>query len=562
MLTSTRKLKKPKTGEIKEDEIEWNRASWIFGGEQQIFDDKIECSDIKQGSLGNCYFLSSLASLCQYPYLIRQIFRTSEVTPDSYYEVVLFLDGHWNIVVVDDYLPVRKYNKTFAFTKPNGSELWVLHLEKAWAKVNGGYLNIISGKATDPLKALTGFATEFVSHSDPEKLFQTLKAYNKDGHIICTSTVNDPKISEVGLVKSHAYSVLGVEELSNSDNIRLVKLRNPWAHKEWTGDWSDNSKLWTPELKHELHLKNADDGIFYISLTDFVRYFKHSQVCHIMYDCNIKTFRVESDNVRKPHVFNLLMNTKSSKLSISVLTKHWRYNRELRGKTHPFTIVIAEYQLNTKKLVNIEGAFSADENTEYVRFLKKGFYAVWVYCNYDHCQDPKPEEYQVRFASAYKYLVKFQSFDEQFEMVKHMILSGVRHKNNGTDETSEFKENQFGETGIGYLCIFNNSEKDEVHDICPEIKNMSLLGNSDDESNELVVPANGAGICLAMRTCEKSYMFNANSSYSSQRENSIQSTFSLADFVSTEVAQDENEDEDNYYDYFSSSLKKAKDEDD
>lgn len=28
-------------------------------------------------------------------------------------------------------------------------------------------------------------------------------------------------------------------------------LRNPWGKKEWTGAWSDGSKLWTQDLKGE-----------------------------------------------------------------------------------------------------------------------------------------------------------------------------------------------------------------------------------------------------------------------------------------------------------------------
>jgi hypothetical protein len=31
--------------------------------------------------------------------------------------------------------------------------------------------------------------------------------------------------------------------------LRLIKIRNPYGLKEWNGDWSDNSKLWTPDMK-------------------------------------------------------------------------------------------------------------------------------------------------------------------------------------------------------------------------------------------------------------------------------------------------------------------------
>ncbi len=44
--------------EIKEEEIEWKRASEIFSmSDFNLFEGKIEIEDIKQGKLGNTYFL-------------------------------------------------------------------------------------------------------------------------------------------------------------------------------------------------------------------------------------------------------------------------------------------------------------------------------------------------------------------------------------------------------------------------------------------------------------------------------------------------------------------------
>ena len=33
------------------------------------------------------------------------------------------------------------------------------------------------------------------------------------------------------------------------ETVKILQLRNPWGHFEWTGDWSDNSDCWTEKAK-------------------------------------------------------------------------------------------------------------------------------------------------------------------------------------------------------------------------------------------------------------------------------------------------------------------------
>ncbi len=40
-----------------------------------------------------------------------------------------------------------------------------------------------------------------------------------------------------------------------------------------SGDWSDQSPLWTPELKKKYKVENRDDGVFYMTMKDFKYYF-------------------------------------------------------------------------------------------------------------------------------------------------------------------------------------------------------------------------------------------------------------------------------------------------
>lgn len=50
-----------------------------------------------------------------------------------------------------------------------------------------------------------------------------------------------------------------------------MKLRNPWGHYSWKGDWSDDSELWTEDLRCELMPHGASEGVFWISFEDVLR---------------------------------------------------------------------------------------------------------------------------------------------------------------------------------------------------------------------------------------------------------------------------------------------------
>ena len=69
-----------------------------------------------------------------------------------------------------------------------------------------------------------------------------------------------------GIISGHAYSVVSCHEFEHEgETVRLLKLRNPWGHGEWKGDWSDESDLWTPEIKAQVGFTEAkDDGLFWM----------------------------------------------------------------------------------------------------------------------------------------------------------------------------------------------------------------------------------------------------------------------------------------------------------
>ena len=50
--------------------------------------------------------------------------------------------------------------------------------------------------------------------------------------VSCTSNL----VGRYGILQRHAYSLLDFKEVAG---YRLVRIRNPWGHGEWTGPWSD-----------------------------------------------------------------------------------------------------------------------------------------------------------------------------------------------------------------------------------------------------------------------------------------------------------------------------------
>ncbi len=63
--------------------------------------------------------------------------------------------------------------------------------------------------------------------------------------------------------------------------MRLLKLRNPWGNNEWSGDWSDNSKKWTPELMKKLNFKSGNDGTFYMKYEDYLKFYTTTYISKI-----------------------------------------------------------------------------------------------------------------------------------------------------------------------------------------------------------------------------------------------------------------------------------------
>ena len=246
----------------------WRRPSdFLNGGSVDVFLGGIEPNDIRQGSLADCWFLCALASLAEFPDLVKRLFEKGSDTTsvDGVYKLRFCKNGQWQTVTVDDFFPCFP-GAGPAYSRGHGNELWVLLLEKAYAKLHGCYANIKMGWAYEAMMDLTGapyltfrFDDEDCAASIKDgKLWQDLLLWDKEGYIMSASTPGEDVFTEsgekpekdgIGLVAGHAYTLLSARQTKKGH--KLCQLRNPWGGFEWQGDWSDNSDLWTEDLKKE-----------------------------------------------------------------------------------------------------------------------------------------------------------------------------------------------------------------------------------------------------------------------------------------------------------------------
>ena len=204
--------------------FEWKRPAEVYGeGEFSLFKD-INIGDIKQGYWGDCYFLSAVWALAEYPERIKAIFETKELNSPGIYSVTFYITGEKKTVTVDDYFPFYPKKQNWAFTQWVGKEIWVMILEKAWAKVHGSYQRIEGGNTAEALFALTGAYIDYIFHEQVKNktvLWTRVLDADTIGYSIATSASatktgkHSEQMKSAGIIDCHAYSLISAYRIES-----------------------------------------------------------------------------------------------------------------------------------------------------------------------------------------------------------------------------------------------------------------------------------------------------------------------------------------------------------
>ena len=448
---------------FRDSDVEWKRISEIIP-KPVIFEDTINMNYLKYGRVSIPYFYSVLSALANhYPSIFAKIILSKEYNPKGMYNVKLYIDGEFQTITIDDYFPCIKGTNVYFFTRPSNFEIWPLLIEKAWAKVNGGYLNIVNLWPCDLFKALTGFSFDELIHPrlNKEELFNELYNINKNKGLALSLTVENKEVEEKGLFIYHFYILEDIEkvEIEKNKNVFLLKLRDPESESNWKGDYNPKSNLWTDKIKSKINKNKLDlkDGEFWISLDDFYKLFIRTDICHMLTDGFVTYYQFEKEQLKTPKIFNLYVQ-EDGIISVSFFEKNWHFHRELRNISHPTSLIIAEYEPKNKNIKNIYSNYENNEDLQITKLLKKGNYLVWAFKTTDPNEKIGIDKMIVKFCSLCKVSSNYLGDDINFEMARFIIYQYIKEKNKDKIKKDDFfyaVDNSFEKSGIGYQMVIN-----------------------------------------------------------------------------------------------------------
>jgi hypothetical protein len=185
-------------------------------------------TDVKQGALGDCYFLAGLSAI-------------SLASPRALQQrIVDFDDGTYGVRLgnsfyrVDNNLPVVSFDSVAPAYAGLGSKnsMWVAIAEKAWAfhRGKGSYGNIVGGHANEAQMAFGSTSAgmiKFKEFANAQAMLKQMESlyYRGEAVTIGFGGGNGGKkkvLPGTTIIADHAYMVMGVYG-------QRIKLRNPWG---------------------------------------------------------------------------------------------------------------------------------------------------------------------------------------------------------------------------------------------------------------------------------------------------------------------------------------------
>ena len=443
------------------EKIEWKSADKIWGEEISIFGETISENDIKLGMVKDAYFVAAIKALIQFPSIIIQLFKTMTLPKDdSGIQIFLKIEGVWTIYVIDNYFPVSKETGETIFCDSPTKNLWAILLEKAWAKANFGYGNIVKGLTSEVFDAFTPFITIPINvpKEDSESLWESLKVVEKN-NCIMTATIKEgtPGLEDVGLIKNYSFIFISVNEINN---IKFVKMWNPFNESFWKGDYCFESEKWgNGELKQKLNFtEKPEDGTFYITFDNLRQFFRLINILVPMRPYICQTLNIPKEKADGYNILKVKFEKKGI-FSLDIKKQKIRFHKDLKVDHDMIeNILFAKIYKEDKKLIYYDACF----NEALLTRVEPGEYILEFNLDYKTLEIEDIRPYNICLLANIDYSIKFVDSDEDLTVMKTIMVPKIesRYKNK-----AKFKEpfvfftgNRFYASSFGFFYMKNQTK--------------------------------------------------------------------------------------------------------
>ena len=471
------------------EKIEWKSADKIWGEEISIFGETISENDIKLGMVKDAYFVAAIKALIQFPSIIIQLFKTMTLPKDdSGIQIFLKIEGVWTIYVIDNYFPVSKETGETIFCDSPTKNLWAILLEKAWAKANFGYGNIVKGLTSEVFDAFTPFITIPINvpKEDSESLWESLKVVEKN-NCIMTATIKEgtPGLEDVGLIKNYSFIFISVNEINN---IKFVKMWNPFNESFWKGDYCFESEKWgNGELKQKLNFtEKPEDGTFYITFDNLRQFFRLINILVPMRPYICQTLNIPKEKADGYNILKVKFEKKGI-FSLDIKKQKIRFHKDIKEEHDIIqNILFAKIYKEDKKLIYYDACF----NEPLLTRVEPGEYILEFNLDYKTLEIKDIRPYNIYLASNIEFSVKFSESDNDLTVMKTIMVPKIesRYKNKSKfrDPFVFFTGNRFYASSFGFVYMKNQTK--EVKYLKPTFlaKNLKSIEGEIPEALKMV----------------------------------------------------------------------------
>ena len=454
-----------------EDIIEWRRARDIWGDDIRIFGETTSADDIDLGEVNDSYFVAAMAALSDFPALILQLFKTVKFPTDgSAIEVAVEIDGEWEIVCVDDYFPFNTETNKPIFSDSRTHNLWAVILEKVWAKVNYGYVNIVGGTPREVFETFTPFIITPINTKKENRvtLWENIKdASNYNCIMACTTTDDTNGLEKVGLKADENFYFVNAYDNDDkkSKGLKMMTLKYPFGPAPWKGEYSYKSERWrSANLRKtypDFNPNGGQDGLFWIDYTNFCRYFRLLSLCIFLKPLISCVFKIEKDRADDFNAMKIRIEGEGI-LAINVFKKDYRFHRKIGPEEQVISnIILAKLDKDNKKLDYIDS--SCDE-TMSCNVTRGEFVCLF---NVDYTTaGVKMRKYAINISTSCKFHVCMIDSDNTHEVLKAIMIprieSSQKYNLKFQNPIVHFTGNRFENTSIAFMYI-KNQEESEIH---------------------------------------------------------------------------------------------------